>query len=149
MIRLDEYTSCLLDEQLACLRQADPACRSLDERQSHLGLESSDLLRQRRLAIPSRCAARVKCDSSATMTRYRRCRSSISRAYRSPSPLVLDFSNERWEAGCSFPPNGPVATFPQPSVTAGRLVRGRLLKALPQAVHRRGRGARSPVGAVR
>jgi hypothetical protein len=34
-------------------------------------LELSDRPRQRRLAIPSRCAARPKCSSSATATKYR------------------------------------------------------------------------------
>ena len=52
MIRLDEHTSCLLDEQAARLRQADPARRPLDEWQSHLGLEAADLLGQRGLSDP-------------------------------------------------------------------------------------------------
>jgi hypothetical protein len=58
-------------------RELDASAVALQQLEPELALEAADLLAQRRLRDNSRCAARAKWSSAATMTKYRRSRSSM------------------------------------------------------------------------
>ena len=75
-------------EELPTLRrQADVACRPDEQLHPQARLELADLPRQGLLATNRRVAARVKCSSSATATKYR-----SERMSRSASGFVAEFT---------------------------------------------------------
>ena len=61
------------EQRLAGGRQRDVAPRAAEQRCSELGLQRPDLLGQGRLRHPENFAARVKCLTSATVTKYVSC----------------------------------------------------------------------------
>ena len=78
VIRARDDVSGFLEKESPCFGHLDAAIGPPQKTRLHLVLEPPNLMAQGRLCDSSLAAARPKCSDSATATKYRKCRSSMT-----------------------------------------------------------------------